>query len=340
MNKIEVPKEVILNGYIYRRCSNNQYKCTSTSCNSTFSNEYSSSGHSTKCRKNKSRSKTSEQDSKIYQNKELDECKNKKLNEFQNIKDYSNLLEKNFYAEYDRYKNSIPQYFSFKAKENEYFVKTVSKIEKFLSYKQLHSEINISNTMNHKNLMKLYTFYEDKSNVFLVSEYFGCSLSKFLQKQQFKITNEFVDKIFIQILDGLEYLHFNNIIHRDLKPSNILIKGNVVKICDFGLSLQTDQDFINPGGTQNFRAPEFTKGIGASKHSDIYALGCILMYLHIGIFVTSNVFPKDPFLKIELVSSEFHKTLIKKMLCDNPGERPLCKDLKQMISEENNIDKI
>ena len=41
---------------------------------------------------------------------------------------------------------------------------------------------------------------------------------------------------FIQLLQGLQYLHQSGIIHRDLKPENVLIHGDVVKIADFGLA--------------------------------------------------------------------------------------------------------
>lgn len=52
---------------------------------------------------------------------------------------------------------------------------------------------------------------------------------------------------FRDILQGLEYLHFQRVIHRDLKPSNILVSGEgVAKIGDFGVSivLRSDSDIL------------------------------------------------------------------------------------------------
>ena len=40
----------------------------------------------------------------------------------------------------------------------------------------------------------------------------------------------------MQMCEGLEYMHNNGVRHRDIKPQNILIKDDIVKIADFGLS--------------------------------------------------------------------------------------------------------
>lgn len=35
---------------------------------------------------------------------------------------------------------------------------------------------------------------------------------------------------------GLAYMHKHGFFHRDMKPENLLMKGDVVKIADFGLA--------------------------------------------------------------------------------------------------------
>jgi len=46
---------------------------------------------------------------------------------------------------------------------------------------------------------------------------------------------------FLQVTQGLKYVHECKLIHRDLKPSNCFLFNNSVKIGDFGLSRQTDE---------------------------------------------------------------------------------------------------
>ena len=37
-----------------------------------------------------------------------------------------------------------------------------------------------------------------------------------------------------QLLKSIEHMHKNGIFHRDIKPENILIRGELVKLADFG----------------------------------------------------------------------------------------------------------
>ena len=88
---------------------------------------------------------------------------------------------------------------------------------------------------------------------------------------------------FIQIIEGIKYLHNNDIIHRDIKTSNILFIDDTVKICDFGLARNVNNLTNIVGGssevgTSYYRAPEIDTHIYNNK-IDVYSLGIILIEL-------------------------------------------------------------
>lgn len=112
------------------------------------------------------------------------------------------------------------------------------------------------------------------------------NLSDYLAKRQ-KVNYDESNKIFVDIVEGLNYLHEMNIIHRDIKPSNIMFdKMGKAKIGDFGMSIKYDEiDCIsgkkteNEYGTFNYLAPECVEEKKYSFYSDVYSLGIILFEL-------------------------------------------------------------
>ena len=89
-------------------------------------------------------------------------------------------------------------------------------------------------------MLKLYEYFEDEKNVYLVTEI--CKGGELFDRI---IENEFfaekvAAKIFKQILQSLFYCHNMGIAHRDLKPENFLFEtkdpDSDLKIIDFGLS--------------------------------------------------------------------------------------------------------
>ena len=79
--------------------------------------------------------------------------------------------------------------------------------------------------LNHPNIVKLYGFFHDKDNLYLIME---CCLSGHLLKliKQRKIfeENEILE-IITNVYEAVSFLHCHGIIHRDLKPENIVIQN-------------------------------------------------------------------------------------------------------------------
>ncbi len=91
-------------------------------------------------------------------------------------------------------------------------------------------------------------------------------------------------EIFIEILEGVNFLHENYIIHRNLNPSIILLKqienyDKFIKICGFGLVTLHEYDEQSHSfdkGTPKYMAPEVVNSRSYDTKADIYSLGVIL----------------------------------------------------------------
>ncbi|KAM6407266.1 interferon-induced, double-stranded RNA-activated protein kinase isoform 2-T3 [Pluvialis apricaria] len=81
---------------------------------------------------------------------------------------------------------------------------------------------------------------------------------------------------FLQILEGVKYIHSKKLIHRDLKPQNIFIShDDKIKIGDFGLVTSVEYGTLTRNrGTESYMAPEQI-GNRYGEEVDIYALGLI-----------------------------------------------------------------
>ena len=93
-----------------------------------------------------------------------------------------------------------------------------------------------------------------------------------------------VNNVIKNLIQAVDYCHYNDIIHRDLKPDNILLRGNKVMLIDFGLSVPyaTYHDYLDVdlAASPLYRAPEAYLGDVHYNHKiDIWALGLIFYFI-------------------------------------------------------------
>ena len=152
---------------------------------------------------------------------------------------------------------------------------------------RFEEELQIIKELDHPNIFRIFEFYKDEENYYLITEYLeGGELFDFISVT--KDLNE--QKVFVileQILSAVNYLHKHNIIHRDLKPENLLLTHKndhtSIKLIDFGTSkkFQKGDFFEIPLGTCYYVAPEVIRRQYNEK-ADIWSCGIILYILLCG----------------------------------------------------------
>lgn len=126
--------------------------------------------------------------------------------------------------------------------------------------KKLNKEVEILKKLNHPNILKIYDFYFDSRNYYIITEY--CRGGELFDKiHELGLFSEKTAAIIMkQILQGVAYCHSKGIVHRDLKPENILLvsqgynEENLIKIIDFGASetFKSRQCLTDKAGTVSF----------------------------------------------------------------------------------------
>lgn len=156
--------------------------------------------------------------------------------------------------------------------------------------KRFYREMEISASLEHPNLLKIYHFGEVNSAPYLVMEYIeGKPLLQYIEENDISMKQKLL--ILAKIADALEYAHGKQILHRDIKPSNILVRkdGSPV-LMDFGLAKKesmSEKAITQSGeaiGTPQYMSPEQAKGQRhkLDNRTDIYGLGAVLYHILTG----------------------------------------------------------
>nr|CAB3480624.1 unnamed protein product [Digitaria exilis] len=162
-------------------------------------------------------------------------------------------------------------------------------------YEDFLAEVSIINRLRHKNVVPLVEpllIYEYMTNGSLDQHLFRRDGNN--QEQQDDTSSSIRQwgtrySIATDIATGLHYVHHEHepmVLHRDIKASNIMFDSNFrARLGDFGIACTVADDrtsVTGVAGTWGYIAPDYAMSNRATRQTDIYAFGVLVLELVTG----------------------------------------------------------
>ena len=158
--------------------------------------------------------------------------------------------------------------------------------------RRFREESRILAGLEHPGIARFYDAGRDESGTwYLALEYVeGEDLLAYAANQRLGLAERL--RLFLQVLDAVEYAHRRLVVHRDLKPSNLMVdRAGRARLLDFGISRIVDPEADDGAGgprtevralTPAYASPEQLRGERATTAADVYSLGIVLYELLCG----------------------------------------------------------
>jgi eukaryotic-like serine/threonine-protein kinase len=130
--------------------------------------------------------------------------------------------------------------------------------------------------LSHPNVVPVHDIGETAEHVYLVMELLrGESLREYAARPGRRLRDLVV--AYRQAASGLAAAHTAGLIHRDFKPDNAVFgEDGRLRVVDFGLAIDSDEEEVAPFGTPRYMAPEQHAGAALDSTVDQYAVGVSL----------------------------------------------------------------
>jgi serine/threonine protein kinase len=148
------------------------------------------------------------------------------------------------------------------------------------SFERFLQEYQISERVQHPDIVRLYELGVADDHAYLAMEYFP--LGDLRRRMTPGLSPLEALEIAEQLAEVLAAIHAAGILHRDLKPGNVMMRtAHQVALIDFGLAKQAalELDLTDKGlifGTPHYMSPEQGHGRVVDERTDLYSLGILL----------------------------------------------------------------
>ena len=86
---------------------------------------------------------------------------------------------------------------------------------------EIRNEIEVLKSIDHPNIMKIFEFFEDEKNIYLINEFCGGGDVAGINDKYGLFPEIFLKYVMFQVFLAISFLHSNKVVHADIKRENI-----------------------------------------------------------------------------------------------------------------------
>ncbi|KAI9778463.1 MAG: hypothetical protein M1839_008109 [Geoglossum umbratile] len=164
------------------------------------------------------------------------------------------------------------------------FARKIIRLPSRSMLSQFLKEVEIMKRLLHAHLVALVGSYiRGREFAIIMNPAADCDLGDYMEN--FSLDNHEGERQLCRwyscLVSGLKYMHDNSIRHKDIKPRNILVHGENILFCDFGISRSFPHDGSTTSGcgpvTRVYAPPEVSQEKRPGRSADIWSLGCVFL---------------------------------------------------------------